>query len=425
MGTLVSKVGNNNNSNINGSNSTTNVSGTINSVSPTSLIIAGYDIKNYVQAQKTTLPPIIKRRGSTPDAQEWDVKLIKKIILEKKLAAFFPSFDDITMKNDLEECPICFLYYPGGLNRAKCCKKGLCTECFIQIKKGPNFDITCPFCNQPHYVVYYSGPLTKEEKEKEVLEEQKVIELKMKMQKEEEGRTYKKEEHKESEHINIDNKRDLKLEEVFQQSFEERLKKISSNPSSFEDPGMINGIKIPAPRVSYPKKPRPGQTWAQLEEELLAEAISLSLLEQNLEKQQEPDAQNASERSVTSIMLKHDDETSNEFSPLSPDNSISTTGSYISLADRKSSIVDSPQNDLTIPRKKKSSIKEGEKEKESSEKSESSISSGEDEWEPEVEYKNKQTVYKNEKKSRIRLGIQDEEEKQLALAIQLSLNSSK
>jgi len=225
-----------------------------------------------------------------------------------------------------------------------------------------------------------------------------VIELKMKMQKEEEGRTYKKEEHKESEHINIDNKRDLKLEEVFQQSFEERLKKISSNPSSFEDPGMINGIKIPAPRVSYPKKPRPGQTWAQLEEELLAEAISLSLLEQNLEKQQEPDAQNASERSVTSIMLKHDDETSNEFSPLSPDNSISTTGSYISLADRKSSIVDSPQNDLTIPRKKKSSIKEGEKEKESSEKSESSISSGEDEWEPEVEYKNKQTVYKNEKK---------------------------
>jgi len=239
----------------------------------------------------------------------------------------------------------------------------------------------------------------------------------MKMQKEEEERARKKDERKESEHINI-----VKPEEIFQQSFEERLKKIASNPSSFEDPGMINGIKIPVPRVTYPKKPKPGQSWAQLEEELLAEAISLSLLEQNLEKQ-EPDAQNASERSVTS-MLKHDDETSNEFSPLSRDNSISTTGSFISLADRKNSVVDSPQNDLVITRKKKSSAKE-EKEKESSEKSESSISSGDDEWEG----IKMQAEYKNEKKSRIRLGInhtqEDEEEKQLALAIQLSLHSSK
>jgi len=396
MGTLVSKVGNNNNNALNGSNSSTNVSSGIGN-SGSSIIVAGYDVRNYIQAQKTTLPSsTIKRRGSTPDAAEWDAKMIKKIILEKKLAAFFPAFEDITMKNDLEECPICFLYYPGGLNRAKCCKKGLCSECFIQVKKGPNHDITCPFCNQSHYVVYYSGPLTKEEKEKEVLEEQKVIELKMKMQKEEEERSHKKEENKESESINIENKL-LKPEEVFQQSFEERLKKLASTPTS-DDPGVINGIKIPVPRTAYPKKPRPGQTWAQLEEELLAEAISLSLLEQQqTTEKQGPEAQNASERSATSIVLRHDDETSNEFSPLSHDNSISTTGSYISLADRKNSItsiVDSPQNDIALTRRKKSLVVKEDEEKEKESESESSITSGEEEWESEVVFKNKQQRYK-------------------------------
>lgn len=33
------------------------------------------------------------------------------------------------------ECPICFLSYPA-LNRTKCCQKEVCTECFLQARRG-------------------------------------------------------------------------------------------------------------------------------------------------------------------------------------------------------------------------------------------------------------------------------------------------
>ncbi|KAJ1500664.1 SNF1-interacting protein [Coelomomyces lativittatus] len=55
----------------------------------------------------------------------WDVKTIRKLVLSRKLAPLFPGTEDA--KEELEECPICFLYYPGGLNRSNCCKKGLCS----------------------------------------------------------------------------------------------------------------------------------------------------------------------------------------------------------------------------------------------------------------------------------------------------------
>ena len=32
-----------------------------------------------------------------------------------------------------EECPICFLFYPA-LNRSACCNKGICTECYLQVR---------------------------------------------------------------------------------------------------------------------------------------------------------------------------------------------------------------------------------------------------------------------------------------------------
>lgn len=35
--------------------------------------------------------------------------------------------------SQLEECPICFLYYPV-LNTSLCCQKRVCTECFLQVK---------------------------------------------------------------------------------------------------------------------------------------------------------------------------------------------------------------------------------------------------------------------------------------------------
>ncbi len=97
-------------------------------------------------------------------------------------------------RDDLEECPICFLFY-CELNRSICCHKGICTECFLQIKK-PSGQASCPFCNRAGYSVIYSGPLSKEEKQKELEEQQRVIELKIKMKREEQELENKRKEEK-------------------------------------------------------------------------------------------------------------------------------------------------------------------------------------------------------------------------------------
>ncbi|KAL6570571.1 hypothetical protein OROGR_000121 [Orobanche gracilis] len=98
-----------------------------------------------------------------------DHKKLRKLILESKLAPCYPGDDDCGC--DLEECPICFLYYPS-LNRSRCCLKGICTE-------------RCPFCKTSNYAVEYRGVKTKEEKGLEQLEEQRVIEAKIRMRQQE------------------------------------------------------------------------------------------------------------------------------------------------------------------------------------------------------------------------------------------------
>ncbi|KAE8806272.1 Yrg1 [Hordeum vulgare] len=109
-----------------------------------------------------------------------DQKKLRKLILEAKLAPCYPGADDAAGA-DLEECPICFLYYPS-LNRSKCCSKGICTECFLQMKPTHTARPTqCPFCKTPNYAVEYRGVKTKEERSIEQFEEQKVIEAQMRM----------------------------------------------------------------------------------------------------------------------------------------------------------------------------------------------------------------------------------------------------
>jgi hypothetical protein len=56
----------------------------------------------------------------------WDLKTIRKLIIEKKLAPFYPGREEKDSP-ELDECPICFMFYAGGLNRTKCCHKGVCT----------------------------------------------------------------------------------------------------------------------------------------------------------------------------------------------------------------------------------------------------------------------------------------------------------
>ncbi|XP_076918973.1 E3 ubiquitin-protein ligase DA2-like, partial [Bidens hawaiensis] len=76
-------------------------------------------------------------------------------------------------------------YYPS-LNRSRCCSKGICTECFLQMKTPNSTRPTqCPFCKTLNYAVEYRGVKTKEEKGQEQIEEQRVIEAKIRMRQQE------------------------------------------------------------------------------------------------------------------------------------------------------------------------------------------------------------------------------------------------
>lgn len=101
---------------------------------------------------------------------------------------YLPS-DDLKYslyKNGME-CPICFLYIPGPLNYSKCCQQPICTECFVQIKrsephfpheevdptkpitddnsKDPNLLISepanCPYCATPNFSITYAPPTSR------------------------------------------------------------------------------------------------------------------------------------------------------------------------------------------------------------------------------------------------------------------------
>lgn len=112
-----------------------------------------------------------------------DHKKLRKLILDAKLAPCYPGGEESTV--DLDECPICFLYYPS-LNRSRCCLKGICTECFLQMKPPNSSRPTqCPFCKTSNYAVEYRGAKTQEEKGIEQAEEQKVIEAKIRMRQQE------------------------------------------------------------------------------------------------------------------------------------------------------------------------------------------------------------------------------------------------
>jgi len=114
----------------------------------------------------------------------WDLRAVKRMILNKRLAPLYQGHEEPQNIDHFEECPICFLFYPGGLNRSICCKKGICTECFLQIKK-PNGQAFCPFCQRGNYSAVFTGPLSKEEKDKEALEQKLVNEAKIRMRNEE------------------------------------------------------------------------------------------------------------------------------------------------------------------------------------------------------------------------------------------------
>jgi hypothetical protein len=65
------------------------------------------------------------------DTCAWDIKAVRKLIVEGKVAPRYPGSDTRIGKH--EECPICFMFCKAN-NRTVCCDKPMCTECYLQVK---------------------------------------------------------------------------------------------------------------------------------------------------------------------------------------------------------------------------------------------------------------------------------------------------
>lgn len=86
----------------------------------------------------------------------------------------------VTLYQNAVECPICFLYYPSNISTTRCCRQPICTECFVQIRRpNPHAPIVhaddpnpppenpetlimespvCPYCNVSDFGIIYFAP---------------------------------------------------------------------------------------------------------------------------------------------------------------------------------------------------------------------------------------------------------------------------
>lgn len=171
---------------------------------------------NGAAAVKPQTPPLLEYvdGGQTnsigklyPGIPDYDMNIVKKFIMEKRLAPFFSPLDDVASVDSAEaayaksaddndktsvcevtegqkdvnidgrsdgkevdlirspdsdnpmECPICFMQYPPYFNYTKCCDQPICTECFIQIKRPEStFDpAPCPYCQTPNLSILYQS----------------------------------------------------------------------------------------------------------------------------------------------------------------------------------------------------------------------------------------------------------------------------
>ncbi|GAA0144527.1 hypothetical protein LIER_35953 [Lithospermum erythrorhizon] len=229
-----------------------------------------------------------------------DHKKLRKLILGSKLAPCYPGDEENGL--DLEECPICFLHYPS-LNRSRCCTKGICTECFLQMKTPNSARPTqCPFCKTSSYAVEYRGVKTKEEKGEEQIEEQKVIEAKIRMRRqelldEEEMMQKRREMSSESGVVGPSDS---------ESSFRSAPSFVSSGEVTFQDSPGSAAIQ----QDLRPRQNRNGEFDLDLEDIMVMEAIWLSIQENDSNRNithgdPAPLEHNSTDRSSTSTMAPH------------------------------------------------------------------------------------------------------------------------
>eukprot|EP01117_Protostelium_nocturnum_P001036 TRINITY_DN1135_c0_g1_i1.p1 TRINITY_DN1135_c0_g1~~TRINITY_DN1135_c0_g1_i1.p1 ORF type:complete len:352 (+),score=124.74 TRINITY_DN1135_c0_g1_i1:414-1469(+) len=243
------------------------------------------------EAYSIAVQPYLVPTGLYPTCA-WDLKVIKRLVLTRKVAPLFGGKEESTLNPeidvDFEECPICFLYYPGGLNRTSCCKKGICTECYFQIRK-PNSPASCPFCNKTDFAVAFTGPLSTEEKEKEAQEQQRVLDLRIKMRNEELQEDMNRENERKSRlsmpaqpSQNDETDSSLMLSTSLPVDFNRNNRGMESEASSFQE-GSISSKELDSSRAISPERNSSNQANLSeadldLDELMLNEAIRLSLV---------------------------------------------------------------------------------------------------------------------------------------------------
>lgn len=170
----------------------------------------------------------------------WDLRSLKRLIMEKKLAPIFKGVDDPPENVVMDECPICMLYYPGGLNVARCCKKDICTECFLQIRLPGNAPRpACPFCQREGFDISFSGPKSAAVRAKEEEEERKVRELEAKVRAEEKERDAKREKE-------LAEKRAREAEEAKMAAVDPSVELLNTalEAASLNDEGDVKGLVV-------------------------------------------------------------------------------------------------------------------------------------------------------------------------------------
>jgi hypothetical protein len=135
----------------------------------------------------------------------WDERKVRRLILHNRLAPRFPGAEfpvrvvvedgvkrinmegkglcpeyiQHEMVSALEECPICFLYYPC-LNTTLCCHRGICTECFLQLRPqrvvAHTTTSSCPFCKHELMEIVFHGARSEKEMDQLYEEESRVRE---------------------------------------------------------------------------------------------------------------------------------------------------------------------------------------------------------------------------------------------------------
>uniref|UniRef100_A0A0E0E4J6 RING-type domain-containing protein n=1 Tax=Oryza meridionalis TaxID=40149 RepID=A0A0E0E4J6_9ORYZ len=125
--------------------------------------------------ERLTQPRRLLRQLSDVDSGR-----LRRLIRSGDLAPCFDAAEDAAGLD--EDCPICFYFYPS-LNRSKCCGKGICTECFLQLMPSKSSKVVhCPFCKTASYAVEYRGNRAKREKKLDQQKEQNTSESKKKIQ---------------------------------------------------------------------------------------------------------------------------------------------------------------------------------------------------------------------------------------------------